>query len=155
VKSLFAPAVSFLAAPGYALGKLLGASQVGAFTTIAVFALLNCYFIYQISRLLGANKASSLIAMLFFIFGTPSFSYAVTLYQHHISTFLILISLFLLIKYKTFLSLGFIWFFCALSISVDYPNLILMFPIGLFALGRIVGLVSKDDFVNVKIRILC
>lgn len=36
--SLFAPGVSFLAIPGYLLGKFFGASQVGAFATSGLFA---------------------------------------------------------------------------------------------------------------------
>jgi len=36
--SLFAPAVSFIATPGYLIGKYFGASQVGSYLVIAIFA---------------------------------------------------------------------------------------------------------------------
>src|SRR3989344_887400 len=39
--SLFAPGVSFLIIPGFWLGNMLGAGQVGAFAVIALFAFAN------------------------------------------------------------------------------------------------------------------
>jgi hypothetical protein len=91
--SLFAPAVSYIAAIGYFIGKNFNASQVGAFATIAIFALLNGLLIRSLSKKLGASNTASSIAMLIYLFATPSFAYSVTLYQHQISTFLILASL--------------------------------------------------------------
>lgn len=148
--SLFAPAVSFIAVPGYMIGKALGANQVGAFSVIALFALFNGILVYAISRELGVKKAIALIASLIFLFATPSFAYAVTFYQHHISTFLVLISVYLLIKYDNFWSLGIVWFMCALSLSVDYPNLFMMLPIGIFSIGKI--LVLQKDETKLKVN---
>lgn len=133
--SLFAPGVSFLIAPGYIVGKYFGASQVGSFAVISVFALINVLLIYDIATYLGFRKGSSFISSLIFLFGTPAFAYGVDLYQHHISTFLILLSMLLLIKKKSFWTYSFIWFLVGWSISIDYPNLFLMLPI-MMHLGR-------------------
>lgn len=150
--SLFAPAVSFIVAPGYVLGKAFGASQVGTFAVVALFAVLNCALIYKISRHVGANFYAALIAFFIFMFGTPAYTYAVTLYQHHISTFIILLAIYLAIKYENFVSLGIIWFLCALSLSVDYPNLFMMLPIGVYALGKIVQSSKTTQKYVVKIK---
>lgn len=138
--SLFAPAVSFLALPGYVVGKYFGASQVGSFATSAVFALLNFYLLRAIARLLGAGSQAAVLGALTFLFATPAFAYSTSLYQHHISTFLILGSLYVLIRFNSLWSQLVVWALCAASIPVDYPNLFLMFPIGLLALGKFISL---------------
>lgn len=145
--SLFAPTVSVLIIPGYILGKTVGLAQVGSFAVIALFAAGNFYLIGKIAELLGANKFAAKIGGLIFVFATPAFAYAVTLYQHHISTFIILLSTYLLIKFpKKVWSLFAIFFLIALSISVDNPNLFLIFPIGLAAAVQFIDLftITKD-----------
>jgi hypothetical protein len=143
--SLFAPGVSFLAIPGYIIGKYFGASQVGAFATSTFFALLNVLLIYALVKKFGGSVFTGLIAGITFAFASPAFVYAGTLYQHHISTFILLVSLWLLANWKGFLSLAGVWFLCALSIVVDNPNLFLMFPVGIFALTRIISVQKLTD----------
>ncbi len=152
--SLFAPMVSYLAVPGYIIGKLLGASQVGTFSVISIFALLNALLIKLIADRLGANKTASTLSALIFLFATPAFSYATVLYQHHISTFLILMSIYALLKWNNFWSLSLIWLLCAASIPVDYPNLFLMLPIGVFALTRLIATDKNKRRVVYSINIV-
>lgn len=149
--SLFAPAVSFIIIPGYFLGKLFGLAQVGSFATIALFALLNMYLIRAIAIKIGAHPLAATLGGLTFLFASPAFAYAVTLYQHHISTFLILMSIYLLIRYNTVWSLIAIWIMCALSISVDYPNFFMMLPIGVAALGRV--FIAQKEHGKITLRI--
>ncbi len=143
--SLFAPGVSIIAIPGYIFGKILGASQVGSFATIGVFALLNVYLLRKISIMFGADHIASTIGSLAFIFASPAFAYATTLYQHHVSTFLILLCVYILMRFKGVWALSVVWFIYALGFVVDYPNLILMFPVAIFALLRTI-------YVSVKHR---
>lgn len=152
--SLFAPGVSYITAPGFLIGKYFNASQVGSYAVIAVFALLNAVLIRAIALRLGANTASATIAGLLFLFATPAFAYAVSLYQHHISTFLILAGIYILLRFKSVWSLAAIWFLCAASIPIDYPNLFLMFPIGIYALGRMIFVENKGNAFNLKIKLL-
>lgn len=134
--SLFAPGVSFIIIPGYLLGKLLGASQVGAYLVISLFALINIFLIRGIALRLGAGYFASLLAGLTFAFATPAFAYGVNLYQHHISAFVMLLSLYLLMRFRHPVSFAFIWFLCSASVVIDNPNLFLMLPIGLYALMK-------------------
>jgi len=138
--SLFAPGVSFLLIPGYWVGKLLGASQVGASLVVALFALGNALLVKAIAGRLGARPAAAALAGMAFLFASPAFAYSASLYQHHVSTFLILASLYALLAGKGFLSLAVVFLLCAASVSVDYPNVFIMFPIGLFALSRVFSL---------------
>jgi hypothetical protein len=134
--SLFAPGISFLIIPGYVIGKFLGVSQIGAVAIISLFAVLNAFLIQRISRKMGASNIAGIIASLVFLFATPAFTYAVTIYQHHVSTFLILMSIYILLESTAILPLFFVWFLCAMSIPVDYPNLFLMLPIGIYGLKQ-------------------
>ncbi len=152
--SLFAPGVSFLALPGYMLGKHFGLAQVGSFAVIAFFAILNVYLIRAIAIRLGAHPLAGTIASLAFIFASPAFSYAVTLYQHHISTFLILFSIYLLLRFNGVWSLIAVWILCAFSIVVDYPNFFLMAPIGIFALGKTIVLERRKGAIDINIPVL-
>lgn len=150
--SLFAPGVSFLVIPGYVVGHYLGMSQVGAYSAIAVYAILNFILIRQISKLLGASNPASVIAGMTFIFATPAFAYGVSLYQHHISTFLILLATYLLVRFekKWLATLG-IWFLCGLGIAVDNPNLLMMMPIGIVALLQSLDIEEKKEEMSIRI----
>lgn len=151
--SLFAPGVSFLAIPGYLLGKYFGASQVGAYASITVFAFLNTLLLYAIATRLGAKKWAAILGTLTFIFATPAFAYAVSLYQHHISIFLFLSSLYCLIRWKSsFFALMAVWLCVAIAVVVDYPNAVLFTPVILYALHQMVALMYKDDRWVIRIH---
>ncbi len=150
--SLFAPMVSFVAMPGYIIGKELGASQYGAFSVIAVFALINLYLIKKISVRLGASETAGTLGGIVFVFATPAFAYATNLYQHHISAFLILSAIYLLISSGSFISLAAIWLLCAASIPVDYPNIFLMLPIGIFALGKLFYTTRTKTKIKISVK---
>ncbi len=148
--SLFAPGVSIIAMPGYIIGKMIGLSQVGSFATIAIFALMNVYLIKKIAVQLGANPMSGTIASLAFLFASPAFAYASTFYQHHISTFLILLSIFILLRFNSLISLISIWVIYGFAFVVDYPNLIMMLPIAFFAISKMVLISKSNSKINVN-----
>ncbi len=77
-----------------------------------------------------------------------------SLYQHHISTFTVLLSLYLLLRTRNLWSLLIIWFLFAAGITIDYPNLFFMFPIALFALGRIIIPEITAEKTRIKIQLL-
>lgn len=148
--SLFAPGVSYVTSVGYFLGRFVGLSQVGTFAIVSFFALCNFVLLVLIGRKLHSGVFASLLGSLVFTFATPAFNYGVTLYQHHLSTFLMLFALYLCLGTSKWWKLSLIWFFCALSIPLDYPNLFLMLPIGLYSLR---SLVSVTYLKNLVIRI--
>lgn len=149
--SLFAPGVSFIVLPGYYIGKLLGISQIGTYTVITIFAFLNSILIYLIARKLGGTKYVSILGSIIFLFATPAFAYAVSLYQHHISVFLLLTSIYLIIKGNKLLYTAIVWIIAGLAFVVDYPNLFLFIPIMLYSLIRYIS--YKNDQGNISINI--
>jgi hypothetical protein len=150
--SLFAPALSFIVIPGYFVGRLFDASQVGTFLVISLFALINSYLIYKISGKLGAGKYAALLGGLVFLFATPAFAYAVDLYQHHVTTFIVLLSIYLLIKSESLWSQFLIFFLFALGVSLDYPNFFMMFPLALVAGLRAVQFVLTKKKISITLR---
>lgn len=152
--SLFPPGISLLTIPGYILGRELGVSQVGTYAVIALFALLNVLLIRAILKRLGVNDYISTLSSISFLFATSAFTYAVSLYQHHVSTFIILMSLYLLIRFKNIWSLSVIWFLLAVSLIIDSPNFFLMFPISVFALGKLVNLKRTERSIKAGINII-
>ncbi len=150
--SLFAPLLSFVIIPGYLIGKTAGLSQVGTFAMVSIFALLNAFLIRSIAIELKAHRIAAMIGAFTYLFATPGFTYAVSLYQHHLSTFLILLSIFVLLKYKNIISLPVVWFLFALSIPLDYPNVFLMLPIAIYALGRIIYTTEIEKHITLNIK---
>ena len=152
--SLFNPGVPFLAAAGYLIGKIFGFAQVGSFLVIAVFALLNATLIFVIARKVGAHQLAGYVAALVFLFGTPAFAYGTTLYQHHVSVLLILLSVFLLLRYNSAWSVALVWFISATAVVVDSPNLLLMLPIGLAALGKFLKIEKNAKRFQINFSLL-
>lgn len=151
--SLFAPGVSLITIPGYMIGKLFGASQAGAFAIIALFALGNFILIKKLSEGFGATTYAATLGGVVFLFATPAFSYAINLYEHHISVFFILLGIYFLSKKRrNWIDLFLIWFLCATSIVVDYPNVFLMAPIGLAALLDLVNIEKFTNAIKIKIK---
>lgn len=144
--SLFAPGTSLLMIPGYKLGELFSATHLFSTLTIGMFALFNVILIYLISKNLGTTTPSSMIAGLIFLVGTPAFTYAGIIYQHHISVFMLLSSLLLAIKKPNLLRLAGIFLLLGFSAIIDYPNVFFMIPIVLYATFNFIQIrTSKKD----------
>lgn len=131
----FPPGVSLLVLPVYYLGLQFGYAQLFSYFAVSFFASVSLLFLYKICRnIINLPVWSSVFAVLVFAFSSTSWSYAVTLYQHHITDFLLLSSFYAVWKYKqkkktAFLWAFIVWFNYAYSILVDYPNAILLFPV--------------------------
>ena len=151
--SLFNPGVSFLIIPGYIAGKYFGVGQLGSFAIIAIFALLNIALIRAIAIKLGTPSLAASLGALAFAFATPAFAYSVSLYQHHISTFLLLLAIYAVIRWNNLWSVSLVWFLSALALVVDNPNVFFMLPIAIFALGKIIFINQEQDNFKINFKI--
>ncbi len=152
--SLFAPTLSFILIPGYVIGKILGASQIGTFAVISIFAILNVFLIRKIASSLGAKDIYATLGGLIFLFATPAFAYSVSLYQHHVTTFLILLSIYILLKFNSIAAAAAVWGLTAISISLDNPNAIFMLPIALYAGFRLIEFRKLRKVYKIKFKVL-
>ncbi|MBN1169277.1 hypothetical protein JXA63_05295 [Candidatus Woesebacteria bacterium] len=151
--SLFAPGLSYILVPGYIFGKLIGYNQFGANLVVALFALFNTCLVCSLTRRLGAKAMASFTAALVFIFATPAFSYAGSLYQHHITTFILLSSFLILLKERVnFIDLAIVFLLISSGVLIDYPNAVILFPLGVLALSKIVKFKNKKNIFKFKIR---
>ncbi|PIR69289.1 MAG: hypothetical protein COU47_04325 [Candidatus Niyogibacteria bacterium CG10_big_fil_rev_8_21_14_0_10_46_36] len=150
--SLFAPGVSFLVIPGYIVGKFFGASQAGTYAVIMLFAFLNALLLRAIAIRLGAHPIASHMGALAFLFASPAFAYAVALYQHHVSLFLILASLYIAMRWKGVLPAMAVLFLYGVGFVVDNPNAILMLPILLYTAGQFIYIAHKQTSSYITIR---
>src|SRR3989344_865392 len=149
--SLFAPGVSLIAVPGYVIGKFFGLNQLGTYLTASFFALFNVILIRKIAFKLGASWVSASVAGMVFLFTTPAFSYASTLYQHHISVLLILLSIYILMTHKGALGIAIISVLYCIGILVDYPNALMMLPILIYSLINIIKIRNIDRSLQINI----
>lgn len=150
--TLFAPGVSLITLPGYIIGKYFGLSLVGVYSMVALFAIINTFLIIMIAKKLGANQWAATIGGLIFILATPALAYAVDLYQHHMSVFLILLSVYFLLKWPGVRALLIIFLSTGLSIVIDNPNIIMMLPIVVAAFGQIISLKVDEDNVKLNLK---
>lgn len=127
--SLFAPGVSYMAIPLYVIGKSFNLGQVFAFLTSGVFAFLNVILIANIVKKLTKVIQIGIICGIIFLFASNSWAYGASLYQHHITTLLLLLSFRLLLSKISFLNALVVGMLLSFSFFVEYPNAIFFIPI--------------------------
>jgi peptidoglycan/xylan/chitin deacetylase (PgdA/CDA1 family) len=150
--SLFAPGASFLAMPGYLLGKAVNLAVAGTILMVSVFALFNIFLIRAISMKLGASSVSATLGSIAFAFASPAFTYAVSFYQHHFTLFFLLLAIYLVIRWHNIWSYGLSLFLLSFTILIDYPNLILGFPVFFFVLSRLFDIKTKQHFKTITFK---
>ena len=149
--SFFAPGISYMAVPFYKLGRNIGLGQVFAFSLIPLFSIAALICIYKIGR--NSMKLpiwAALFSAFVFGFASSAWGYAVTLYQHHITTFLILFAFYAVWKFKHNKSLSWMWAIIvglsyALAVFIDYPNALLFMPVIVYFIIALFS-VSKEKF---------
>lgn len=139
--TLFAPGVSVMTLPLYVLGKNFGLSQVFTFSAPALMGVFNSILIYLLAREFGAKKWASMASSLIFGFSTISWSYAVTLYQHHFTVFFMLLAFYGLVHFKKRKYIGYLlaWFSYGAALTLDSPNPLLLLPLMVYMLSSAVN----------------
>lgn len=155
----FAPGISLLAVPMYYLGAQYQMGQVAAFYTISIIATLTLVFLYKIGKhILKLPVWAAIMAPVIFGFATSSWSYAITMYQHHITAFCVTTTLYAAWKYKqnkkwSVLWSIFVWANLSLAVAVDYPNVALMTPVMLYFVYTWFKIRKESNGYKIKIRL--
>jgi hypothetical protein len=156
--SFFAPGISYMALPFFELGSKYDLGQVASFAFISLFTIIGLIFLYKICReIFKLPYSVSLLVPIIFLFGTTAWSYAVTLYQHHVFSALIFISFYSVWKYKQGAKTGWVWaalvWLCyGIAIFIDYPNAILMLPIMVYFLWVSVSITEEAGKYKFSLR---
>lgn len=134
--SFFAPGMAYLVRPFYELGHTYGLSQVATFAFVSLAAVGCLVFLYLIARyILRMPVVFSILGSLVYGFATTSWSYAITLYQHHLTSLFLFSGFYAAWKFSkgggkfSWVWGLWVWASCGLAISIDYPNALLMLPV--------------------------
>lgn len=157
--SYFAPGIPYYAFPFYRVGSNYNLGQAAAFYSVSLISALALLFLYKIARnIIKLPRWASLFTTLTFAFGSFAWSYANTLYQHHLTTFLLLAGFYGVWKFRTQRKTGALWAIIpwlayALGIFIDYPNAILLLPVMVYLLITSIQIKPAPTKIAVDIRI--
>lgn len=151
--TLFTPGVSFAAVPFYYAGNLIGLPQLAAYLSTTLFAALNIFLIYKISRKFYVSPALSMISGLIFGFATSAAAYSNTLTQHHLSVSLILLAVLNAAGKRNFFNNLTFGLIAGAGVLVDIPNLFMMTPIGLYILAKNFAVSKEGEKLTLKIKL--
>jgi hypothetical protein len=155
----FAPGISIFALPFYLIGKNYQLSQVASYSAISIFAILNMIMLFLIgTNILKLKEWAASLSALIFAFGSTSWSYAVTMYQHHATTFFILSGFYAVWQYRKNTRWSWIWGIwpwtaLALAIAVDYPNAFFMLPVMVYFLISAFDVKDMKDKIKISFRL--
>jgi hypothetical protein len=155
--SFFAPGIPYMAYPLYLIGAHYHLGQVASFAFVSLMSILALLFLFKIAReILKLPVWASLLAVVIFAFGSTAWSYAVTLYQHHVTAFFLLSAFYAVWKYKhqargSWLWAVWAWLAYGLSITIDYPNAVLLLPVMIYFL--VVSFRISKDSEKIKISL--
>jgi hypothetical protein len=150
--TLFTPGVSLAATPFYYVGKLLGLPQLLTYLSTTLFAALNIFLIYLVSRKFNISRALAIISGLIFGFSTSALAYSNTLTQHHFSVTLILLAILNASMKRSFLNNLTFGLIAGASALVDIPNLFMMLPIGLYIFAKNFSLNSDGEKLKLTVK---
>ncbi|HZZ98684.1 MAG TPA: hypothetical protein VFG51_02000 [Candidatus Saccharimonadia bacterium] len=152
-QSIFTPGVAFVAFPFLAVGSSLHIPQLSAFFSTILFALANMVLVFLLARKLGSSFRAAALSAFVFLFGTNALVYALSLTQHHASITVLLLGCLIglepKLSWKNCIAFGVL---CGVGLLFDYPNLFLLFPIGLFMLSKAISLRSEHQKLNISFQ---
>jgi len=154
----FTPGISLLAIPLYLIGQHYHLAQVASFSLNILFSLGVAFFIYKIAtKILSLPPFAGVLAALIYMFASDSWSYAVTLYQHQATTFLLMSAFFAAwwfnqSKRFSWLAAIYVWLSFAISLLIDYPNGFFFLPIMMYFCLSNLRLSYIDSKLQITIR---
>lgn len=156
---VYPPGMSIIVIPFYLIGYQYSLSLVASFAMGGIFAILILVLIFLISRqIFKLPYWACFLASLIFGFTSISLGYATTLFQHHVTTFLILLAFYSAFQYKIHKRWGFlwgflVWFSYGAGLFFDYPNGFLMLPIMVYFLAVSLKFTKEEDKYRIKLRL--
>lgn len=124
--------------PLYILGSQFNAGVLGAYATMPLVGFFVICLLFVISRqVLKLSFWTSIASAFIFAFATTSWSYSITIYQHIASTAAVLLGFYSVWKYTQRGKGAWLWaalfgFVYAGSVFIDYPNALLLAPLGVY-----------------------
>lgn len=156
--SYFPPGLPFLVLPFYIWGYNHNLAQIATFSSVGLFGIFSMIFVFLISRnIFKLPIWAALLSALIFGFGTTSWSYATTIYQHIVTTFFLLSSFYGVWKFGkggklSFLYALYVWLSYGFAILLDYPNALLFIPVMIYFLISAFKIRNREETLNISFR---
>lgn len=157
--SFFAPGVSYFSFPFYEAGERFGLAQVAVFFAEILISIISLIFIYKIAKnIFALSTRASLFSVLVFAFASSAWSYSITLYQHAFTVLFMTTSFYAAWKFanasgrREWLYASWVWAAYALSVTVDYPNAILMLPIMIYFAYSTFSIKKLEEGISLTIK---
>ncbi len=155
----FAPGISLFALPFFLLGEQYQLAQVASFASTVLAAILAQIFLYRIAKdIFKLPLWASFFAVVIYAFGSTSWSYAVTLYQHHATAFLLLSAFYAAWYFKqkytgSWLAAFYVWTAFGAAILIDYPNGFFFLPIMVYFFFSSLKLKQEQNSFQFSVRL--
>ena len=138
--SFFPSGVPVVTLAGYSLGSPMGLGQVSAFFMMSIISIITMVTIFLICRdMFTLPIWASMAAAILFAFGTPAWSYSITIYQHAVAACFSMLMFYFTWQYRKrgkyhFVWASLVWSLYGFSLFFDYPNAVLLLPNMLYLL---------------------
>lgn len=142
--SFFPPGASLLALPLFLLSNQIGATQLAVFSLSTMYAIGTMLLIIAYCRRLGLRWPLAMLAAISFAFATNAWGYSVTFYAHLISAFYLLLGLYVLSFSESWKGALMFWFSYAIAVFVDFPNLLIFFPMAVLQSLKMIQVVTNE-----------
>lgn len=138
--SFFPSGIAVVALAGYTLGAQLGIGQVSAYFVMSLISIVTMITIFLICRdTFKLPVWASMAAPILFAFGTPAWSYSITIYQHAVAACFAMLMFYFTWRYRqrgkyNYIWAALVWTLYGTSLFFDYPNAVLLLPNMLYLL---------------------
>lgn len=159
IDSYFAPGVSYLALPFYLFGARYGLAQVATFSVESLASIITLVFIYIIGRrIFTLPRWGAFFSVLVYGFASTSWSYAITLYEHSFSAMFAVTMFYAVWRFSqkenrhAWLYAAYVWLAYALTITINYPDALLMLPIMVYLAISTFSFKKLEEGIALSIR---
>lgn len=150
----FPPGPAILSVPSYLIGRFFGLSQLFTFATSAIFSILTVLVIFKIAKKINLSTETAIFSGVVFAVCSIAFAYSVTVTAHIISAFIVALCFLISLNIKkgenNLLWFLMLWFFYSINLFIDYPNLVILFPLLIFTIYKVIDIKKADDRLKIN-----
>lgn len=156
--SYFPPGISLFIRPFFELGYPFNASLLAAYSSMVVLAILTMILIYLICKnVYSLPSYIGILAAVVYAFGTTSWSYSITIFQHAPSALFAAVMFYGISRYRARVKTSavwasVVWFTYGISILFDYPNGLLFAPFIVYYLMSSFEIMRLEHNLNLKVN---
>lgn len=149
---IYPPGMTVILLPFYVFGRIFHVAQLASFSISLFAGILDLILIASIVNKLGINKVYGYLSGFLFLFATSAWAYSSTLYQHLISTAILLGIIRLLIYKPALKCILLIWILTIIATAIDYPNAFFILPLILLMASYFIRIEHHTNTYRINIK---